>query len=280
MRSFCSALQVLCMGLGSYVAAAIVAILQAISTAGGGPGWIATNVNQARALPCKWCDAAGPGIAQRASLASVRHCPASPPSLHLQGHLDYFFLTMMCLMLLNLCLFVFVARRFRYRKLPHATVSAQPGAEMPVPCTGRQHISHLPTHTHLLCQASQVGVEALALSTDTKSAVVLGSFAASKSEPVPCQGSNCMQARGDRKCKERCCVPPQGCAASSSRACCAHRPCTRRWPPGSSCRARAAGCFAARWRRRLLWMGLQRRRCAAGARSASNRRPRCERCLV
>lgn len=29
MRSFCSALQVVCMGLGSYVAAALVAILQA-----------------------------------------------------------------------------------------------------------------------------------------------------------------------------------------------------------------------------------------------------------
>jgi hypothetical protein len=87
MRSFCSALQVVCMGLGSYVAAALVAILQAISTAGGGPGWIATNVNQA--------------------------------------HLDYFFWTLLVLMFLDFLLFLRVSSRFRYRELPHATVGVE-----------------------------------------------------------------------------------------------------------------------------------------------------------
>lgn len=46
MRSTCAALQLLCTGLGSYVAAALVAIIQAITATGGSPGWVADNVNQ------------------------------------------------------------------------------------------------------------------------------------------------------------------------------------------------------------------------------------------
>ncbi|KAI7837321.1 hypothetical protein COHA_008836 [Chlorella ohadii] len=116
MRSFCSALQVVCMGLGSYVAAALVAILQArgaagvgrcptcerdsasqsegsmhqspaISTSGGGPGWIASNVNEA--------------------------------------HLDFFFWTLLVLMFLNFLIFLRVSSCFRYRVLPHATVGVE-----------------------------------------------------------------------------------------------------------------------------------------------------------
>lgn len=43
MRSTCSAIQLLATGLGSYVAAALVAIVQAIT---GNPGWLADNVNE------------------------------------------------------------------------------------------------------------------------------------------------------------------------------------------------------------------------------------------
>jgi solute carrier family 15 (peptide/histidine transporter), member 3/4 len=83
MRSCSAALQLLCVGIGSYVAAALVAIVQAITTSGGKPGWIADNLNQ--------------------------------------GHLDYFFFTLAVIMALVGILYIFIARRFTYRNLDHVT---------------------------------------------------------------------------------------------------------------------------------------------------------------
>eukprot|EP00889_Picochlorum_renovo_P008596 jgi/Picre1/35626/NNA_003087.t1 len=77
MRSTCAALQLLCTGLGSYVAAAFVAIIQAITATGGSPGWVADNVNE--------------------------------------GHMDYFFFTLAIIMAIVLVGYVFIARAFVYR---------------------------------------------------------------------------------------------------------------------------------------------------------------------
>jgi len=81
MRSCASAIQLLTVGIGAYVAAALVAIVQAITTAGGAPGWIADNLNQ--------------------------------------GHLDYFFFTLAVIMAVVGVLYIFIARAFTYRNLDH-----------------------------------------------------------------------------------------------------------------------------------------------------------------
>ena len=83
MRSCSAALQLLCVGIGAYVAAALVAIVQAITTSGGKPGWIADNLNE--------------------------------------GHLDYFFFTLAVIMALVGILYIFIARAFTYRNLDHVT---------------------------------------------------------------------------------------------------------------------------------------------------------------
>jgi peptide/histidine transporter 3/4 len=83
MRSTCAALQLLTVGIGSYVAAALVAIIQAITTSGGQPGWIANNINQ--------------------------------------GHLDYFFFTLAIIMAIVLVGYVFIAQAFVYRNLDHVS---------------------------------------------------------------------------------------------------------------------------------------------------------------
>ncbi|PSC73968.1 NRT1 PTR FAMILY -like [Micractinium conductrix] len=89
VRSTSSALNLLSTAVGSYVAAALVAIVGAIT----GGSWIAANTNQA--------------------------------------HYDYFFLTLMGLMLLTLVAFVYIARRFSYRKLPHNSCDAEAIALQP-----------------------------------------------------------------------------------------------------------------------------------------------------
>lgn len=45
MRSTCSALQLIATGFGSYLSAALVSIVQSISTKNGAPGWVAANLN-------------------------------------------------------------------------------------------------------------------------------------------------------------------------------------------------------------------------------------------
>lgn len=87
MRSTCAALQLLTTGLGSYVAAALVAIIQAITKTGSSPGWIADNVNQ--------------------------------------GHMDYFFFTLAVIMAIVLVGYVFIARAFVYRNQDHVTFDVE-----------------------------------------------------------------------------------------------------------------------------------------------------------
>ena len=84
MRSTCAALQLLTTGIGSYVAAALVAIIQAITKTSTNPGWIADNVNQ--------------------------------------GHMDYFFFTLAVIMAIVLVGYVFIARAFVYRNQDHITI--------------------------------------------------------------------------------------------------------------------------------------------------------------
>ncbi|KDD76324.1 proton-dependent oligopeptide transporter [Helicosporidium sp. ATCC 50920] len=78
MRSFASAIQLLCVSLGSYLASALVSIVSSVSTGGGAPGWVADNLNQ--------------------------------------GHLDYFFALLAVLGAITLCIYaVFVAPWYTYR---------------------------------------------------------------------------------------------------------------------------------------------------------------------
>ncbi|KAL7586573.1 hypothetical protein Lser_V15G38317 [Lactuca serriola] len=83
MRSLCAALQLTITALGSYVSALLVTIVTIISTRGGGAGWITDNLNY--------------------------------------GHLDYFFWLLAGLSLVNLGVFVVLARKHTYRK-PAAAV--------------------------------------------------------------------------------------------------------------------------------------------------------------
>ena len=55
MRSTCAAVQLLATIIGSYLAAALVAIVQAASTSGGSPGWLADNINQGHVDYYFWC---------------------------------------------------------------------------------------------------------------------------------------------------------------------------------------------------------------------------------
>ena len=88
LRSTFSAIQLLATGLGSYVSSALLAIIQAITATNGSPGWIAANINE--------------------------------------GHLDYWFFTLAVLMLLNILVFVWIAKRYRYREhAVHRTVDPE-----------------------------------------------------------------------------------------------------------------------------------------------------------
>lgn len=78
MRSLCAALSLTTTALGSYLSSFLVTIVTEISTKNGGPGWIADNLNY--------------------------------------GRLHYFFLLLAVLSVLNLGAFVFVAKRYSYKK--------------------------------------------------------------------------------------------------------------------------------------------------------------------
>ena len=87
LRSTCAALQLLTVGIGSYVAAALVAIIQAITKTGSSPGWIADNVNQ--------------------------------------GHMDYFFFTLAVIMAIVLVGYVFIAKAYVYRNQDHISFDVE-----------------------------------------------------------------------------------------------------------------------------------------------------------
>ncbi|XP_071700967.1 protein NRT1/ PTR FAMILY 8.2-like [Rutidosis leptorrhynchoides] len=78
MRSLCSALQLTITALGSYASALLVTIVTIITTRDGSPGWITDNLNY--------------------------------------GHLDYFFLLLAGLSVVNSGVFILLAQRYTYRK--------------------------------------------------------------------------------------------------------------------------------------------------------------------
>ncbi|KAL0332965.1 UNVERIFIED_CONTAM: protein NRT1/ PTR FAMILY 8.1 [Sesamum calycinum] len=78
MRSLCAALSLTTTALGNYLSSLLVAIVMAISTRNGRPGWIPDNLNY--------------------------------------GHLHYFFLLLAVLSVLNLGVFIVVAKRYSYNK--------------------------------------------------------------------------------------------------------------------------------------------------------------------
>ncbi|XP_076946701.1 protein NRT1/ PTR FAMILY 8.2-like [Bidens hawaiensis] len=78
MRSLCSALQLTITALGSYVSAFLVTVVTVISTRDGSLGWITDNLNY--------------------------------------GHLDYFFWLLAGLSVVNLAVFIVLARRHTYKK--------------------------------------------------------------------------------------------------------------------------------------------------------------------
>lgn len=78
MRSLCAALQLTITALGSYVSAFLVTIVTIISTLDGSPGWITDNLNY--------------------------------------GNLDYFFWLLAGLSVVNLGVFIVLARKHTYRK--------------------------------------------------------------------------------------------------------------------------------------------------------------------
>ncbi|CAA0843028.1 Protein NRT1/ PTR FAMILY 8.2 [Striga hermonthica] len=78
MRSLCSALSLTTFALGNYMSSVLVTLVTVFSTRNGGPGWIPDNLNY--------------------------------------GHLHYFFELLAILSVLNLGLFVIVARRFTNKK--------------------------------------------------------------------------------------------------------------------------------------------------------------------
>ncbi|KAL0448427.1 UNVERIFIED_CONTAM: protein NRT1/ PTR FAMILY 8.1 [Sesamum latifolium] len=78
MRSLCAALSLTTTALGNYVGSLLVAIVMAISTRDGRSGWILDNLNY--------------------------------------GHLHYFFLLLAVLSVLNLGVFIVVAKRYTYKE--------------------------------------------------------------------------------------------------------------------------------------------------------------------
>lgn len=78
MRSLCSALSLLTVALGQYLSSLLVTIVTKISTKNGSPGWIPDNLNY--------------------------------------GHIDYFFWLLAVLSVLNLIVYLLVARLYTYKK--------------------------------------------------------------------------------------------------------------------------------------------------------------------
>ncbi|RWW80829.1 hypothetical protein BHE74_00010804, partial [Ensete ventricosum] len=79
MRSLCSALSLLTIGLGSYLSSLIVTAVTSLSTWGGNPGWIPDNLNE--------------------------------------GHLDYHFWLLAGLSSLNLWIYAACAKRYRSKRI-------------------------------------------------------------------------------------------------------------------------------------------------------------------
>ncbi|KAJ4970485.1 hypothetical protein NE237_003584 [Protea cynaroides] len=78
MRSTCSALSLTTVALGSYLSALLVSIVTSITTKNGNPGWIPNNLNY--------------------------------------GHIDYFYLLLAILSVVNLGVYILVARWYTYKK--------------------------------------------------------------------------------------------------------------------------------------------------------------------
>lgn len=78
MRSFCSALSLTTVALGNYLSSLLVTIVTDISTKNGKVGWIPDNLNY--------------------------------------GHLDYFFLLLAGLSVINFVIFLFVAKWYTYKR--------------------------------------------------------------------------------------------------------------------------------------------------------------------
>ncbi|XP_043717715.1 protein NRT1/ PTR FAMILY 8.1-like [Telopea speciosissima] len=79
MRSLCSALSLTTVALGNYLSTVIVNIVTSVTTKNGSPGWIPSdNLNK--------------------------------------GHIDYFFLLLAILSVLNLIVYIFIAKWFSYKK--------------------------------------------------------------------------------------------------------------------------------------------------------------------
>ncbi|KAL0448358.1 UNVERIFIED_CONTAM: protein NRT1/ PTR FAMILY 8.1 [Sesamum latifolium] len=78
MRSLCAAMSLTTTALGNYLSSLLVAIVMAISTRDGRPGWIPNNLNY--------------------------------------GHVHYFFLLLAMLSVLNLGVFIVMAKRYSYNK--------------------------------------------------------------------------------------------------------------------------------------------------------------------
>lgn len=74
VRSLLSSLPVLSRGLGSYISSFLVTLVTAITSAGGRAGWIASNLNE--------------------------------------GHLDYYFLLLACIMVIDFLIFLALARSY------------------------------------------------------------------------------------------------------------------------------------------------------------------------
>lgn len=79
MRSLCSALSLTTIALGNYLSTVLVTVVAKVTTKNGQPGWIADNLNK--------------------------------------GHLDYFFGLLAVLSLLNLVVYVFIAKWYTYKKV-------------------------------------------------------------------------------------------------------------------------------------------------------------------
>ncbi|CAJ1970615.1 unnamed protein product [Sphenostylis stenocarpa] len=78
MRSTCSALQLLTVAFGSYLSSLLITIVAKVTTMNGGPGWLPDKLNY--------------------------------------GHLDYFFLLLTVLSVLNFVVFLFVSKLYTYKK--------------------------------------------------------------------------------------------------------------------------------------------------------------------
>ncbi|CAK8578268.1 unnamed protein product [Lathyrus sativus] len=79
MRTLCSALPLLCFSLGNYLSSFMLTIVTYFTTQGGRLGWIPDNLNN--------------------------------------GHLDYFFLLLSGLSLLNMCIYIVAAKMYKQKKI-------------------------------------------------------------------------------------------------------------------------------------------------------------------